>query len=163
MTLLIHQCYDHPAMGMNQRHKAVPASYLILRRGDEILLLLRKNTGYRDGWYTVPSGHVEEGEFPTDGMIREAKEEIGINLVRSALRHAHTMYRSKQNSPGDRADYFFDVTEWNGEPINAEPEKCECIEWFSIHALPENLMPYERDAIEHIKAGILYSEVDLDR
>ena len=59
------------------RNKAVPASYLFLQKGDGILLMRRQNSGYYDGWYTVPAGHVEAGELPVDALLREAKEEIG--------------------------------------------------------------------------------------
>ena len=41
----------------------VPAAYVILRRGDEVLLQLRRNTGFRDGhWACAAAGHVEAGE-----------------------------------------------------------------------------------------------------
>ena len=53
---------------LKDRNKAVPAVYLILKEGDKILLGRRVNTGYHDGDYTVPSGHVEAGEFPCDDL-----------------------------------------------------------------------------------------------
>lgn len=46
----------------------------------EILLALRKNTGYRDGKYELPGGHVEEGEDLMQAMVREAKEELMIEV-----------------------------------------------------------------------------------
>ncbi len=147
---------------MKERHKVTPASYLILRKGDEILLMLRQNTSYYDGWYTVPSGHVEEGESPIDAVIRETKEEIGLDLDRASIKHALTMYRVGTET-GDRADYFFKVTNWQGEPINAEPMKCVEIGWFSIRSLPENLMHHVKDALECIEKHISYSELGLDR
>jgi len=63
------------------RNKSVPASYLILRRGNEILLMRRKGSGYYDGWYSVPAGHVEAGELPMNALIREIKEELSIVSV----------------------------------------------------------------------------------
>ena len=144
---------------MKERHKAVPASYLILRRGGEILLMLRKNTGYCDGWYVVPSGHVEEGEMPMDAVLRETREEIGIDLPRSSVRPVHAMYRTQHDQTGDRADYFFEATDWQGVPVNAEPEKCEGLGWFPLHGLPPNVVPHVKYAIECVEAGIAYSEL----
>lgn len=51
-----------------ERPKAVPAVYLFMRNGNEILLMRRQNTGYFDGWYSVPSGHVEVGELPLQAL-----------------------------------------------------------------------------------------------
>ncbi len=48
---------------VTSRFRVVPAAYVIFRRGDEVLLQLRQNTGYRDGyWATAAAGHVEEDE-----------------------------------------------------------------------------------------------------
>ncbi len=63
----------------------IPAVYLILEKDNKILLLRRYNTGYNDGLYSLPSGHVEDGEFPIDALIREAQEEIGIIIAKEHL------------------------------------------------------------------------------
>lgn len=148
---------------MSTRPLAVPASYLVLRKGDEVLLTLRRGTGYFDDWYCVPSGHVEQGEMPIDALLRESLEEVGVHLDRTAIRHIHTMYRLAHDSTGDRADYFFETDKWSGDPINAEPEKCASIGWFPVSALPENVMPHVREAFREIELGNLYSELGLDR
>lgn len=143
-------------------NKAVPASYLILEKGDEILLMRRQGSGYYDGWYSVPAGHVEKGELPIDCLIRETKEEIGIDLIRDSIELAHTMYRTKHDKTGDRADYFFTATQWEGEPTICESHKCDDMKWFPLKRLPENMMHHVREAIEHIKNNKLYSELGLD-
>lgn len=145
------------------RPGSISASYLFLRRGDELLLMLRKNTGYFDGWYCVPSGHVEEGELPIDALLRETEEEIGIHLDRVSVRPVHAMFRLKHDATGNRADYFFEVSDWPGDPMNGEPEKCERIEWFSMSKLPENIMPHIQEALQEIARGNIYSELGTDR
>ena len=56
------------------------AVYLILRRDDRVLFGLRRGTGYRDGEWGLPSGKLEAGERLLDAMVREAKEELGLDL-----------------------------------------------------------------------------------
>ncbi|MBU2101359.1 NUDIX domain-containing protein [Patescibacteria group bacterium] len=146
---------------MKERNKAVVASYLILKKEDEILLMRRMGSGYYDGWYSVPAGHVEVGELPTEALIRETKEEIGIVLQKGQLRHVHTMYRTKHDETGDRADYFFLATDWSGEPEICEPNKCDDIKWCTIDTLPENVMHHVKDALGYIEKGIDYSELSL--
>lgn len=145
------------------RNKSVPASYPILRRDNEILLMRRKGSGYYDGWYSVPAGHVEAGELPIDALLREIKEELGIAIDRSDVRLVHTMYRTKHDETGDRLDLFFAATKWAGEITNTEPHKCDDIRWFAIDALPDNMMHHAKEAIENVENGVGYSELGLDR
>jgi len=53
---------------------------LIINEKNEILMMKRCNTGYMDGMYGFISGHVEEGETFEQTVVREIKEETGINL-----------------------------------------------------------------------------------
>lgn len=76
---------------MRERHKAVPAVYLFLKKDGRIFLMRRMNTGYEDGNYMVPSGHVEKGESLTDAMIRETMEEVGVSVRKEDLRLVHTV------------------------------------------------------------------------
>ena len=146
-----------------ERNKTVPASYLLLRKGKEILLMRRKGSGYYDGWYSVPAGHVEAGELPMDALMREIKEELSIILDKDDIRLIHTMYRTKHDETGDRVDFFFAATKWAGEITNTEPHKCDDIRWFALDTLPENMMHHVKEAIENVGNGINYSELGLDR
>ena len=61
------------------------AVHLLLVKNDRVLLLRRYNTGYEDGNYSVVAGHIEGGEDLKTAMIREAREEAGIEILRSKL------------------------------------------------------------------------------
>lgn len=128
-------------------------AYLILRQADNVLLLLRKNTGYCDGQYGLVSGHVEDGESATAGMIREAKEEAGIEISQLRVVHVLHRYSNRQN-----VDIFFECTAWEGELKNQEPEKCASLEFFPLANLPENTIPYIARTIQAAANGIHYSE-----
>ncbi len=143
-----------------ERNKSVPAAYLILRKEDKILLIRRKNTSYYDGWYMFPAGHVDLGELPSAAAVREAKEEIGVTIDQKDVDLVHSLYRTAHDITGDRADYFFVANNWEGEPANMEPDKCDDVQWFSVKNLPENIIPYIKDVIVNIENNIMYSEVD---
>ncbi len=140
---------------IRQKPSTFVCAYLILRQKDEVLLLLRQNTGYCDGFYGLVSGHVEEGETATEGMIREAQEEAGIELLPSQLKVVHVMHRK---STRFNVDIFFECTSWQGTVNNQEPEKCATLEFFPIANLPPNTLPYIADAIEAGSKGVFYSE-----
>lgn len=137
---------------------AIIASYLVLQSGNDVLLARRSNTGYHDGDYSVPAGHVELGESFTDTLLREVQEEIGIVIRREDARAVHILHRKSDIHREERVDTFFLVTRWEGEIENRETEKCSDLSWHPIDRLPENTIPYIREALECIQQGIFYSE-----
>ena len=141
---------------MKERFTIVPAVYLILIRDGEVLLGRRRNTGFHDGEYMLPSGHVDGGETFREAMIREAKEEIGIVLDSKDLRLVHTMHR--KSGEQERGDFFFTTERWEGEPKNIEGEKCDHLDWFPMAALPDNTIPYVRFTMDCFRRGAAYSE-----
>lgn len=143
---------------MKTRNKAVPAVYLLLEKDGKILLCRRYNTGYMDGMYDFPAGHVEAEELPLGALIREAKEEIGIEISRSDIRFLHFMYRVAHDETGERVDIFFTADTWKGKIKNMEPHKCDDMQWFTYDELPENMTPHVRRAVERIKKNIYFSE-----
>ncbi|OGG08586.1 hypothetical protein A2154_00560 [Candidatus Gottesmanbacteria bacterium RBG_16_43_7] len=137
------------------RFKMIGSSYLILIRGRRILLSRRFNTGYEDGKYSLPAGHVEAGETLTQTLVREIKEEIGIKIDDKTVRLVHVMHRKENDI---RMDYFFTSKSYSGKIINCEPEKCSDLSWFPIKKLPGNTILYIRHAIVCLQKNIWYSE-----
>lgn len=129
--------------------------YLVLRKGEEVLLHLRKNTGYCDGYYGLVAGHVEDGEQATTAMIREAYEEAGIQIELSSLKAVHVMHRQTNRF---NMDLFFECCEWAGDITNREPEKCASLTFFPLTELPSNTIDYIKDALEDIANNNFYSE-----
>ncbi len=140
------------------RHTIIPASYLILEKGNEILLLRRFNTGYQDGMYSLIAGHLEAGETFTQTIIREALEEAGIIIAPSNITPVHIMHRKSNKDSEERIDIFFRATQWQGTLSNKEPHKCDDLQWFDYNKLPSNLLPYVQLVLNNTKKGIFYSE-----
>lgn len=137
------------------RFKLILSVYIILIEDDKVLLLRRANTGYEDGKYGLPSGHVEGGETARQATCREALEEAGVKIDPEDLKFSHAMHRLQSD---ERIDFFFVAEKWEGEPKNMEPEKCDDLSWFLLDGLHENTIPYIRQALEYYRKGIYYSE-----
>ena len=120
----------------------------------EILMLRRAGTGYQDGNWSLPAGHLDGGETMFQAAAREAQEEIGIALDPELLSFAHAMHRA---SVVERLDFFVIAPVWSGEPVNTEPHKASELAWFPTGALPRNTIPYVRYAIEDIARGRPFS------
>lgn len=151
-----------PATG-KVRFAIVPAAYVFLLReadagggaGTEVLLQLRRGTGYMDEhWAAAAAGHVERGETAEDAARRECREEIAVGDL--ALRFATAMQRTARDLPIDeRVDFFFTARSWSGEPRIVEPAKCADLRWFPLDALPDPVVPHELVVLEGLRAGIL--------
>ena len=138
------------------------AVYILLEKDAKVLLLRRFNTGWMDGYYTLPAGHVEGGESAMDAAIREAKEETGVDVQRQDLRFVHMSHRYSTDIV-EYIDIFFKASTWSGEPHTAEPDKSDDVSWFPIDALPEKTLNYVRHAIESYPKGEAYAETDWDK
>ncbi|MGZ3634141.1 MAG: NUDIX domain-containing protein [Parachlamydiaceae bacterium] len=139
-----------------KRPDASVNAYLILRQGDQIFFQLRKNTGYCDGMWSLIAGHVENGESATAAMIREAREEIGIELSPEQLKVVHIIHRQTNRV---NVDVFFECFSWKGTIRNCEPEKCEELAFFSLDQTPRNVVDYNIKALKAIQNHEFYSEL----
>lgn len=145
---------------MKERHKIIPEVFLLLIQDDKVLLLRRFQTGYEDGNYGLPAGHGEYGETMREGTAREALEEIGVIINPEDLEFALTQHRWCPDLGNNHAriGFYFIPKKFIGTPHNAEPEKCDDLQFFAISNLPKNIVPHVREVIESYKAGDKYNE-----
>jgi 8-oxo-dGTP diphosphatase len=142
--------------GISAMHAKFPVTvHMLFLRENQILLIRRFQTGYMDGHYSLPAGHLDGGEAVRRAAVREAREEVGVRIDPADLRFAGVFHRFEGD---ERVDFFVHVQAWQGEPVNAEPEKCDDLRWAELEALPENTIPYIRRAIENFQAGVLFEE-----
>lgn len=138
------------------KHKFISAVHLILKQDNKILLSRRYKTGYEDGNYSVVAGHIDASETARQAMIREAKEEAGLEIDMLDLETIHVMHRMGKDQ--ERIDFFMRANKWQGEPKILETHKCDDLSWFNVDDLPDNIVPYIKAALEFIKNNEFYSE-----
>ena len=129
--------------------------HLLFLHEDQILLARRFNTGYRDGEYSVPAGHLDGNETVIAAGMREAKEEIGVDIEAGDMAFSSVMHRIEGD---ERVDFFLRVQDWDGGIVNGEPDKCDDLRWVDVNALPDNTIPYVRRAIANHLNGITFDE-----
>jgi len=146
-------------MQFKDRHRVIPAAYVVFRDGNQILLLKRANTGYFDGSYSLPAGHIAGGESAIAAAAREAKEEVGVTISLKNLQLVHVMHRSS-DIPVDheRVDFYFEAYRWKGKVKNCEPYKCDELRWCGLKSLPQNMVPEVRFALKKLSEGKIYSD-----
>jgi 8-oxo-dGTP diphosphatase len=140
---------------MTPRARFPATVHLFFFRGPQVLLLRRFHTGYRDGEYSVPAGHLDGNETVRAAAVREAAEEVGVRIKPDDILFSSVMHR---NEGDERVDFFVVVRLWHGEPVNNEPGKCDELRWVDMAALPGNTIPYVRRAIENHHQQIHFDE-----
>ena len=143
---------------MTERVKFNASVSFIIKQDTKILLFYRTDGYFKDGWWVLPAGHVEEGETVTEAVIRECKEELDIEVPVSSVHFAHVVYNlSGENK---RMDFYFYVQNYNGTLRNIEPDKCEKMMFFELNNLPsvDKIAPTTLLALQSIEQNIPYSE-----
>lgn len=99
-------------------------SIIFLNRKQQVLLLLRDDLPhipYPNTW-DLPGGHVEAGETPAECIVREMKEEIGIDLADFQLASVFDF--------DDRIEYTY----WKRADLNIDEIQLmegQRLKWFS--------------------------------
>lgn len=158
--------FDHPLRQTypvlymkTERYRSLAAVYaMVMNERDELLLLRRANTGFCDGYYDMPAGHLEEGEMLRHAVVRELEEETGLKVKEEDAEFVELLHRIA-NEGRVYLDVFFRIKKWTGEAIIREPDKCDDIGWFPIDSLPENLVPHQLEVIRDRATGRTYREI----
>ena len=147
-------------MGERERFKLDCSVFVLLARDEKICFLQRTGTGWKDGFYSVPAGALEFGETLASAAIREAREEVGVELQASQLRLVHTMHCRTEGN--EWLGHFFMTESWKGEPILLEPDKHSNLTWTLLLEAPNPLLGYVRRALEAVMLNQSYSEFGWD-
>jgi 8-oxo-dGTP diphosphatase len=113
---------------------------IIITKNDKVLLMKRKGP-HGTGTWSTPGGHLDFGETPETCAAREAKEEVGLEVV-------DIRFRSVTNDLFEASGRHY-ITVWMegkpvGEPFIASKREVEEIGWFAWDALPKPLfLPLE--------------------
>ena len=132
------------------------AVHIIITDNDKILLQKRKGSKLWPGYYALPAGHIDEGENQYDALVREAKEELDIEIDLKGITNSYVVLRRNFFEIDGKVlqpyiDYYFEVTKYTGTPKIAEPDKCEELVWASIDNLPEPFINYEGEFLANKK------------
>ena len=129
------------------------AVHMIITQDGKILLQKRKGSKLWPGYYALPAGHIDAGENQYEALVREAKEELGIEIDINKILNSYVVLRRNYfeidgEKLDDYIDYYFELSEYDGEAKIMEKDKCDELLWADIDDLPEPFVNYIGDFLE---------------
>jgi ADP-ribose pyrophosphatase len=122
----------------------VGVGVLILDDLGRVLLTLR-NLPPEAGWWSIVGGKLDYLETLEACAVREAREEIGVDVRIDALLCVTDHLLPQENQHWVSPAYLGRVS--GGQAKNCEPQKTRDVRWFPLQALPPNLTMTARNAI----------------
>lgn len=137
---------------MNATFKS--AVHMIIIKDNKILVQKRKGSKLWPGYYALPAGHIDEGENQFDALVREAKEELGVNIDLKKIINSYVVLRRNYFEIEGRQlepyiDYYYEINEYDGVPKIMEKDKCDELIWVDINDLPDPFINYEGDFLSN--------------
>ncbi len=146
------------------------ASYAIIRNNEGfIAFVLRSNTSWMNGFYSLPAGKTEVAETFIAGAIREASEEVGVTVAAEDMTHVLTVHRyssaasEKDGEFMEWIDVYFEVHKYAGDIYNAEPHMHSEVAWLDPNNLPDNVIPAVLASIKALEEGKRFFEYGYDK
>jgi 8-oxo-dGTP diphosphatase len=90
------------------RHQRLGA-YGLVRRGDAVLLVRISGRGFHTGSWSLPGGGVDHGEAPRTALVREIREECGVECTVGELVTVHDEHFSG-TAPNGRFEDFHAIS-----------------------------------------------------
>ena len=119
-----------PNCGQSHYPRIAPAVMALVRRGNE--LLLARSPHFPPGMYSALAGFVEPGETLEQTLVREVREEVGIEV-------ANLRYFASQPWPFPHSLMIAFYADYAGGEITPDPSEIEAAGWFTADRLPQAL------------------------
>ena len=107
------------------KNKLKPAICALILRDDKILMIKRAKEDLGAGFWTPVTGAVDAGESILDAVIREVKEEVGLQV--SPIKELWQCQTSKN-------DYLLHwwLTRWDSGEVVPEPSEVDEFRWLCV-------------------------------
>jgi 8-oxo-dGTP diphosphatase len=123
-----------PACGFVGYANSQPTASAVVRADDGSVLLARRAGPPDEGKWDLPGGFLEEGEHPLDAVVRELREETGLEIEPLELVAIEMdVYGDRDDAPATLNLY------WTARVVSGDPQPADdvsALRWFRPDELP---------------------------
>jgi len=119
----------------------------IIVKGEEVLLV-KNLRGLSASKWDLPGGFITYGESPERSLVREVKEETGVEIKIDSLLHINT---NISQSSGLYFIAFIYVCSVTGGELKPDPTEIEKVEWVPLDKAIELTEGFVKDSLEIYK------------
>lgn len=132
-------------MNSNQTAKVGASNIFVNEKGELLLMKRSDNCVTFPGYWGLVGGFIDPGETPEEGAIREAKEEIGVEIqvIKFVGRYYNTPHPHYKNCIA--LPHYAQII--SGTPHPAQPEECSDVRWFKPEEVKEMELAYDHKKI----------------
>lgn len=121
-----------PSCGLAAYPRVAPAMITLVTRGEgsDAEVLLARGVNFRGPMYSCLAGFVEPGESLEQSVVREVREEVGVEVHRP-------VYQRSQPWPFPHSLMIGFRAEWRSGDIVCDPTEIVDAQWFRRDAMPQ--------------------------
>lgn len=119
-------------------------------------ILIGKRMGSHSPFYSIPGGHLENGESFEAAAIKEVFEETGLRIKNPKVLSVSNNLRTYKNEKKHYISINLFTNEFEGELAIKEPDKCEDWKWCKITEIPNPQFDASEFAIECFEKNQFY-------
>ncbi len=144
------------------REEFLSAIYMIIKNEKgEILFQRRCGSKLWPDFLGLPAGHVDKGEDVYQALVREAKEELNIDINVKDIEDTFVVNRINKNLK-PYYDVYFVIKNYKGIIKINEPNKCQELKWVLLDNMPDDVIEFEKIALDNYEKGIKFSGIRID-
>lgn len=124
------------------------AAYALVRRADSLLLTRISGRGAHPGAWTLPGGGIDHGESPRAAVVREVREECGIECTVGELVAVQSDHFDGTAPTGRHEDFhgvnlvFAAVVADDAEPVVVEADgTTDAVAWVGVDDIASGRLP----------------------
>jgi 8-oxo-dGTP diphosphatase len=126
-----------PVCGFIHFHDPKVAVIGLVTWGNNVLLIRRGIEPMKGRW-ALPGGYMDAGEMPADALMRELREEVGLEVEIGELVDIFPMVGRGVTNSGIVIAYRASLRRDEPPPLICDDDACEA-GWFKVDSLPDDL------------------------